>query len=239
MWIYEQKTGALYNSRDVRSKFYGYAGHGAGLNNPDMQNVHATGPLPQGFYTIEQPMEGGHLGVFHMFLRPYTSNQMFRRSEFYLHGDNPAVNHTASDGCMVFSNPIRHTVWNSGDRILQVVSGLPPKSATVAAVSAQQGTGTVSTLSKFYHAHSSLFSLLGSILEDAASAAIPGPAGAAITKAISDVKVAASSLSAAATQIPTDHTISAGSIVQNVGSEVLQEAISIGMAAIAKRNAGG
>jgi hypothetical protein len=35
---------------------------------------------------------------------------MFGRSGFFCHGDNPAENQTASDGCIVAARPIREIV---------------------------------------------------------------------------------------------------------------------------------
>lgn len=92
----------------------------------------------------------------------------------------------------------------------------------------------MSTLSKFFHAHAQQFGLLAHILEDAAVAALPGPAGAAITKAVADVTQASKSLHEAAAQIPEAHT-DLGQVVANAAPTVIEEAIQIGMAAIAAR----
>ena len=54
-WVYSQSTGQIThvdsngNSTDVGT---GYSGHGEGVNNPEMQNVPSTGPIPQGTYAI-------------------------------------------------------------------------------------------------------------------------------------------------------------------------------------------
>lgn len=119
-WIYEQATGFLF--LDGKRVLECYAGHGEGLNNPLMQDRHALGPLPCGFYTIHEP-HTGHTGPYSMFLEPDAANEMFGRSAFYLHGDNPRANHTASDGCIVKSPASdRAKVWNSGVHRLQVVA---------------------------------------------------------------------------------------------------------------------
>jgi hypothetical protein len=44
-WTYKQSTGELdHNGAAIGA---GYSGHGAGLNNPAMQNVHDVGPIPR------------------------------------------------------------------------------------------------------------------------------------------------------------------------------------------------
>jgi hypothetical protein len=46
---------------------------------------------------------------------------MFGRSDFYIHGDNPALNYTASEGCIILARPIREQIAASGDNDLQVL----------------------------------------------------------------------------------------------------------------------
>lgn len=123
MWLYVQATGALYDPEGVL-QVHGYSGHAEGLNNPLMQNVHATGPLPQGFYTINAPQTPiGHLGPIAMFLAPDESNTMFGRSAFFMHGDNSLMNRSASDGCIIMPVMVRGKVNASSDKRLCVVQG--------------------------------------------------------------------------------------------------------------------
>jgi uncharacterized protein RhaS with RHS repeats len=101
---YSQRTGDLVCT-DANGRTYvnctGYAGRGAGLNNPNAQNVPNTGPLPQGTYTVGPQVNGTHLGPGARALTPAPTNNMFRRSAFYIHADNRRQNNTASEGCIV------------------------------------------------------------------------------------------------------------------------------------------
>jgi hypothetical protein len=122
MWTYQQSTGRLEHSgTDIQ---IGYSGHGDGLNNPAMQDVVGVGPLPQGLYTIGKSYLHPHLGPVTMNLEPSPENLMFGRSAFRIHGDNTLMNHTGSDGCMVFDCVTRCRVSdavNAGDNQLEVV----------------------------------------------------------------------------------------------------------------------
>jgi Tlde1 domain len=77
----------------------GYAGNGRGLNNPDAQNQQNVGPLPQGRYVVGEP--NNRRGPFTLPLIPGPGNNMFGRSGFLIHGDNAALNNSASEGCIV------------------------------------------------------------------------------------------------------------------------------------------
>ncbi len=109
MFSYSQSTGVLTDEAgDVVGA--GYAGNGDGLNNPDMQCTQGVGPLPQGVYTIGEPHNSPSTGRVTMNLEPDPSNDMCGRSLFRIHGDNPAMNHTASDGCIIMPLNIRYIV---------------------------------------------------------------------------------------------------------------------------------
>jgi len=85
-----------------------YSGNGPFMNNPDFTSVHKHGPLPVGTYTIGAPENRPQsVGQFALPLLPAPDNQMLGRSGFWIHGDNPAGDHTASDGCIVTSRVIR------------------------------------------------------------------------------------------------------------------------------------
>jgi hypothetical protein len=91
----------------------GYAGHGAGVNNPALEAVHDTGPLPQGIYTINPPVNTTTHGPYVMWLTPDPLNQMFGRSGFGIHADeiaNPGKQ-LASSGCIVMSGQAREAIW--------------------------------------------------------------------------------------------------------------------------------
>ena len=95
MWTYEQKTGWLIDTRGFRlSK--GYAGGGAGKNNPAMQGVKNVGPIPRGRYEIEEPIDTVTHGPCVLRLVPDATNEMHGRSGFLMHGDSVVNPGTAS-----------------------------------------------------------------------------------------------------------------------------------------------
>jgi hypothetical protein len=119
-WTYAQKTGLL--SRDGKPVAKGYSGNTTGLNNPAMQETIGVGPVPRGNYTIGPPHTPvDHLGPLALPLYPAPANQMFGRVGFFIHGDNPAMDHSASDGCIIIDHADRQAIVNSGDTALVVV----------------------------------------------------------------------------------------------------------------------
>ena len=121
MYRYHQSTGVF--ERDGVTLFTGYAGHGAGVNNPSLQQEHDVGPLPQGRYTMLQFIaKATKTGLSTIRLQPDPANQMFKRSGFCIHGDNAARNRSASTGCIIIGRaPDRQTIWNGSDHDLEVV----------------------------------------------------------------------------------------------------------------------
>ena len=127
MWKYEQSTGDLYNPEGVKVAT-GYAGGNCGrnpegVNNPDLQGVRSVGPLPVGKYKIGVPLMQSHLGPLAIPLTPHLDNDMLGRSGFYIHGDTAALNHSASEGCIIIPRAIRMAVITSNDQILEVMRG--------------------------------------------------------------------------------------------------------------------
>ncbi|MBP2168297.1 hypothetical protein J2125_001489 [Erwinia toletana] len=119
-WIFQQSTGRL--SRDGKLIATGYAGKDGGKNNPELQATADTGPLPRGKYTIiGHPFHHPHTGNYSMRLQPDPSNIMYGRAGFLIHGDSAAHPGSASNGCIVMPLNIRHTIWSSGDRRVEVV----------------------------------------------------------------------------------------------------------------------
>jgi RHS repeat-associated protein len=122
-WVYHQSTGQMTHvdanghSTDVGT---GYAGHGTGVNNPDMQEVQNTGPLPRGNYTIGPQQDHGRLRSS-MMLTPDSTNEMHGRSSFLIHGAHANDRQDSSEGCIIMSNEVRSQIANSGDDVLQVV----------------------------------------------------------------------------------------------------------------------
>jgi hypothetical protein len=123
MWLYVQRTGYLF--RD--GSFVGacYSGNGAGLNNPAMQAVKSTGPIPVGLWTIiGPPYDDPVLGPHVLKLVPQAGTETFDRSEFRIHGDiiGKVGLFLASKGCIVAAPAVRLPIWDTGDRILRVTA---------------------------------------------------------------------------------------------------------------------
>lgn len=114
MLIYSQSSGEMRTAAGVRLGT-GYSGHGAGVNNPSMQSMHDTGPLPRGVYTIHAPVNTTTHGPYVMWLTPDPANEMFGRFGFGIHADevaNPGKR-LASTGCIVMGNVAREAIWNA------------------------------------------------------------------------------------------------------------------------------
>lgn len=109
----------------------GYSGGACGkvpaaVNNVAYESVPNTGPLPEGLYTIGPPEDTVTHGPYVLRLTPDPANEMYGRSGFLLHGDSVVLagKRSASDGCIVLARDVREAIWASGDRDLQVISGL-------------------------------------------------------------------------------------------------------------------
>lgn len=122
MWTYKQVSGEL--SHEGEHVCFGYSGYGADKNEPESQHKHGLGPIPRGLYVIEEPRDTVTHGPYVMPLTPHPENVMFGRSAFLIHGDSIHDPGTASHGCIILAKLFRLKVWDSGDRLLQVVSGL-------------------------------------------------------------------------------------------------------------------
>jgi hypothetical protein len=138
LWTYEQATGKL---RDLNGNVVGvgYAGRdfdGAGnfvggKNSPAKENIENIGPLPGGIYVADW-MELVHavVGKFAIHLKPDQTTEAkiaaYGRQplSFFIHGDSIEHPGASSDGCIVQALSVRHQVWNSKDRLLQVISGV-------------------------------------------------------------------------------------------------------------------
>jgi type VI secretion system (T6SS) effector TldE1-like protein len=121
MYQFQQSTGDW--SRNGVLLDVVYSGNGAAMNNPEMQNQKGHGPIPQGMYTIGKFFDDpGGKGPVVADLIPDPENEMYGRSGFMLHGDNPLMNHSASDGCIIACHNTRVEVSMSGDNRLQVIA---------------------------------------------------------------------------------------------------------------------
>jgi hypothetical protein len=122
-WDYSQSTGELHqiqNGRRVRVGT-GYSGINAGLNNPAMENMPNTGPIPRGRWRIGNPRRSPNTGPHVLDLRPVGHNAN-GRTDFQIHGDNrtPQPN-DAFNGCIILPRNLRERISNSGDTTLNVV----------------------------------------------------------------------------------------------------------------------
>ena len=108
---YEISTGRIvvYDATDTPTLLgIGYSGNGPCINDPDKTWVVGHGPIPLGLYLIGSPEEHPEsVGAYALPLTPDPANSMFGRGGFFIHGDNPQANHSASDGCIVANRAIR------------------------------------------------------------------------------------------------------------------------------------
>lgn len=115
-YTYNRYWGAFYNP-DGSYHGPGYSGHPEYLNNPAFSNKVGQGPIPAGFYTITEIIaDDPHTGILSCVLQPDSTNKMYGRSGFRIHGDNPAGNHSASDGCIITPHDVR-TDFVVGDEV--------------------------------------------------------------------------------------------------------------------------
>jgi hypothetical protein len=120
MWTYCSVNGNL--SQNNRFVGKGYSGLGEGLNNPEWECVEGVGPLPRGHYTIEPFFnDPGGKGAIVAHLRPMQDTITFGRAGFMIHGDNAAMNHTASHGCIILARENRREMASAADDSLEVV----------------------------------------------------------------------------------------------------------------------
>jgi len=110
-FLYVQSTGAIYRP-DGSWLADGYSGRAQGLDNPEMEAVISTGPIPTGIYTLGDVND--EKGPYTIRLIPASANDMHGRSGFLIHGDNKEVNHTASEGCIIMPRLARIELSSGG-----------------------------------------------------------------------------------------------------------------------------
>ena len=143
--IYEQSTG-LWKAADGRILAQCYSGAGVGKNNPDYESVIDMGPVPIGWYTLQEPEyakpgQTSPHGPYVIPLKPDAENTMFHRGGFLVHGDNMHAPGTGSEGCIIpltgkvdgdvvlAGRALREALWAHGTtegQRLQVVAGPVP-----------------------------------------------------------------------------------------------------------------
>ncbi len=124
-WKYDQSAGELSHNGVVVA--HGYSGAGAGKNNPAMEHVRATGPIPRGHWKIRAPYNSNAVGPYVLPVWAVDGHlddvhAGTGRSAFRIHGDSVRAPGTASKGCIIVSRAVRHQIWQSGDRDLEVVA---------------------------------------------------------------------------------------------------------------------
>jgi len=123
-WEYDRASGTLTHNGTVKTT--GYSGKGRYKNHPETEAIHAphgspdAAPLPSGSYTISAPFNSHVTGAYAMRLNPNSSNTMFGRGDFEIHGDSRQHPGEASEGCVVIAPSVRREIWASGDRTLKV-----------------------------------------------------------------------------------------------------------------------
>lgn len=120
-WEYNQETGEMRHGGRVIAR--GYSGKGAGRNDPGMEEVAFTGPIPVGTWRIGRMYHHPRLGPVTMDLTP-AGHDAHGRTDFRIHGEKVGVPAgSASDGCIVLSpKSVREAIARSGDNLLEVVN---------------------------------------------------------------------------------------------------------------------
>jgi len=116
-YVYAQAAGRL--TLDGREVATGYAGKGAGKNNPDKERVKNVGPIPRGVYRIGKPIRWK--GMANVFTLTPEGHDAHGRSGFLIHGDSTKHPGQASEGCIILSPAIRQKIADSGIRKLRVI----------------------------------------------------------------------------------------------------------------------
>lgn len=120
-WTYHQSSGCIASDSGAIAGV-GYSGKGISKNLPSAQSVEGLGPIPEGCYTIEEPIDSPVHGPLAMHLLPDPENEMFGRSLFMVHGDSKTDPGNASEGCIILPRSVREAIWQSGDRALKVIA---------------------------------------------------------------------------------------------------------------------
>lgn len=116
-WTYSQSTGILSDGEPLGT---GYSGNGIYINDPKSETVHDHGPIPRGVWEIGIWFDDEHLGPCVAALRP-TSQDVYGRGGFFIHGDNKDMNKSGSDGCIVLARFLRQSIRASGTKTITVI----------------------------------------------------------------------------------------------------------------------
>lgn len=124
--VYDQKIGVLWlrdeaDPKKVTRLGKGYAGHPPFVNDPAAQALVSRGPIPRGKYRVGRPFRHNRLGPAASFLEPFSDNEMFGRSGFFIHGDNSFGDQSASHGCIILKRSVREEIAKHLPIVLVVV----------------------------------------------------------------------------------------------------------------------
>jgi type VI secretion system (T6SS) effector TldE1-like protein len=127
-WTFDISGGKIYDPAGAFAA-PAYSGGNKGQNPDGVDNtadesLKDIGPLPEGLYTFGTPVDHSQLGPFAIPLTPDPSNEMYGRGDFYVHGDTAALNHSASEGCVIAPRSTRNAMWASTDHHLKVVANV-------------------------------------------------------------------------------------------------------------------
>jgi len=120
-WSYSQATGELkHNGEHIAN---GYSGSEKAKNDPKMEKVHNSGPIPHGNWEITgPPANTKEHGPYVLKLKPQEETATFGREGFLIHGDSKGLPGCASHGCIILPRATREKIWESSDRTLEVVA---------------------------------------------------------------------------------------------------------------------
>ena len=118
MLVFSVKAGTINLNNQIFTGIY--SGHPPSVNNPDDEKIVGQGPLPRGTYSLGIWHNEAHLGP-NVCRLTMTKGNSFGRSAFFIHGDNAAANHSASDGCIIAGPAIREAIRDSGETEIAVI----------------------------------------------------------------------------------------------------------------------
>lgn len=125
VWGWDQSTGELLYPNGVMIA-HGYSGGDCGrrpdgVNNPELEQVADVGPIPVGEYAVGAFFDDlGGKGPMVCRLTPVNGTETYGRSGFMIHGDNAAMNQSASEGCVILPKVVREAIAASGEALLRV-----------------------------------------------------------------------------------------------------------------------
>lgn len=123
---YVSSTGEIFGPSG-KLLAIGYSGYGPGKNDPYLQSIRGTGPIPTGLWKLTDMylMTDTH-GPYVIRLEPEEGTEVYGRSGFLIHGDSIQRPGMGSHGCIVLPRVAREAVWKCGDRYLVVVARVAP-----------------------------------------------------------------------------------------------------------------